>query len=699
MSTGFPAERADRACVTNAFLRLAKAVISLPFLLVVVSQAASPDDSSSPAQAIPDLSQLSLQELGQLNIDSVYSASKYEQKITEAPASVTIITSGQIERYGYRTLADILRSVRGFYVTYDRNYSFLGVRGFGRPGDYNTRVLLMIDGHRVNDTIFDGALLGTEFPLDVDLIHRIEIIRGPSSSLYGTSAFFGAINVITKRGRDISGVNASGEVASFGTRKGRFTYGQSLENGLELLVSSTWYGSDGQRRLYFKEFDHPSTNNGIAENADSDGFSNFFGKLSYKDFTLHALYGSRDKAIPTASFGSVFNDPRTGTIERRGYFDLQHQRTLKNGWELTSRLYYDNYDYDGDYLFEASENDLSHLTFNRDFARGNWWGGELKASRKLTQRHNLTVGTELRDNFRQDQMNYDEEPFVQHLDDQRSSRNWALYLQDEFTIHKKLILNAGLRFDHYDTFGGTVNPRLGLIYSPFKQTTIKLLYGGAFRAPSFYELFWSQNGASKANPNLAPETITTPELILEQRIGKYFQFSAAGFRYRIQDLITQSTDPADNLLVYRNLDRIQATGFELELEGKAPNGIEGRVSYAFQDSQDVHTAKPLRNSPQHVGQLNFNVPLVKNRLFAGIALYYVGSRATGSGSRVGGALVSDVTLFNRKLAKGVGLSASLHNLFDTNYAHPGSEEHAQDSIRQDGRSFRIKLTYRLPSGK
>lgn len=698
MSSGCTAERQCGAGAPDAFLRLAKAVVALPFLLLTC-QAAPPDDTATTKQAIQDLSELSLQELGQLRIDSVYSASKYEQKTTEAPASVTIITSTQIEQYGYRTLADILRSVRGFYITYDRNYSFLGVRGFGRPGDYNTRVLLMIDGHRVNDILFDGALLGTEFPLDVDLIHRVEIIRGPSSSLYGTSAFFGVINVITKRGSNIEGLNVSGELASFGTSKGRLTYGRTFQNGMEILMSSTLYGSDGQKKLYFQEFDHPSTNNGIAENADGDSFSNLFAKISYKGFALHALYGSRDKGIPTASFGSVFNDSRTRTIERRGYFDLQHQRTLKSGWDLTSRLYYDNYDYDGDYVFESSENDISQITFNRDFARGNWWGGELKARRKLSRRHDLTAGTEFRDNFRQDQLNYDEQPFVQHLDDRRNSKNWALYVQDEFTIHKKLILNAGLRFDRYDTFGGTVNPRLGLIYSPFQRTTIKLLYGEAFRAPSFYELFWAQKGASKANPNLTPETITTPELILEQRIGRYFQLSAATFHYSIHDLITQYTDPRDDLLVYRNLDRIRANGFELELEGKSPSGVEGRVSYAFQTSENVQTGYSLRNSPRHLGQFNVNMPLFRDRLLAGFALHYVGSRKTGGNRRVGSALVSDLTLFNRKLGRGFDLSASFHNLFDTAYAHPGSEEHIQDAIRQDGRSFRIKLTYRLTRGK
>jgi iron complex outermembrane receptor protein len=133
-------------------------------------------------------------------IPSVYGASKYEQKVTEAPSSVSIITSSEIKKYGYRTLADILRSVRSFYITYDRNYSYVGVRGFGRPGDYNSRILLLIDGHRTNDNIYNQAFVGAEAIIDVDLIERVEVIRGPGSSLYGSNAFFAVINVITRRG-------------------------------------------------------------------------------------------------------------------------------------------------------------------------------------------------------------------------------------------------------------------------------------------------------------------------------------------------------------------------------------------------------------------------------------------------------------------------------------------------------------------
>ncbi|HEX5854108.1 MAG TPA: Plug domain-containing protein, partial [Thermoanaerobaculia bacterium] len=128
-----------------------------------------------------DLTRLSLEEL--MNVEVVYAASKVTQKTSEAPSSVSIVTAAEIRQHGYRTLADILQSLRGFYVTSDRNYSYLGVRGFGRSGDYNARVLVLVDGHRINDNIYDGVLIEGGFVVDPDLIDRVEVIRGPSSSI------------------------------------------------------------------------------------------------------------------------------------------------------------------------------------------------------------------------------------------------------------------------------------------------------------------------------------------------------------------------------------------------------------------------------------------------------------------------------------------------------------------------------------
>ncbi|HTH10691.1 MAG TPA: Plug domain-containing protein, partial [Acidovorax sp.] len=121
----------------------------------------------------------------------VTTASRYTQTALEAPAMVSVVTAEDILLFGYRTLAEVLAGMRGLYVSYDRSYHYLGNRGFATPGDYNTRVLLLVNGVRFNDNLYDQASIGTDFPLDLDLIDRVEFVPGPGSAVYGANAFFG----------------------------------------------------------------------------------------------------------------------------------------------------------------------------------------------------------------------------------------------------------------------------------------------------------------------------------------------------------------------------------------------------------------------------------------------------------------------------------------------------------------------------
>src|SRR5438876_2060990 len=399
-------------------------------------------------------------------LPSVFGASKYEQKPSEAPASVSVVTADEIQKYGYRTLSDILRSVRGIFTTYDRNYSYAGVRGFDRPGDYDTRILLLLDGHRLNDDVYDQAMIGTEAPIDVEVIDHVEIIRGPSSSLYGTDAFFAVVNVVTKSGRQMQGGEVAVEGSSYSTGRGRYAYGKKLDTGREILLSGTFYDSGGQR-LFFPEFDSPATDNGFADRADDDRYGRLFGKLSVGDLTLEAGASSREKGIPTASFGTVFDDPSSRTVDSRGFLDLRYDRTVSDATRLITSVSYDAYRYNGDYLYTTG--------LAKDYGYGQWWTAEGRAISTLGERQKLIYGAEFRYNAQQDQGYYQVSPYASYLKDRRHSTIGALYVQDEIRLRPKVILNLGVRHDRYDNFGGTTNPRLAFIAGLGQASTLKLL--------------------------------------------------------------------------------------------------------------------------------------------------------------------------------------------------------------------------------
>jgi iron complex outermembrane receptor protein len=655
------------------------------FLLFVLPAFVVP---ATAQQQPKDLGEASLEELGTIQ---VYSASKHMQSASDAPSSVTVITADEIQKYGYRTLADILESVRGFYITSDRLYSYVGVRGFGRLGDWNSRVLLLIDGHRINDNVNGNGMLGTEFPVDVDLIERVEIIRGPSSSLYGAQAFSAVINVITRKPSKQKGVEISFAPASFGTYQGRASYAGQYR-GVDMLLSGTFYNSQG-RTLFFPQFNSPATNYGVTSDTDYENSQHVLATVSFHGFTLQGLYSERDKGMPSTFFGTLFNDPRTQDIRNQQYVDLTYQHSISEKWGLMVRTSYDQSRLQGPQAYSTGLPDGS-TTVDTYSSRGGWWNGEAKLSGTVLEKHKITVGTEITDTLRQDQGTYTPIGNI-FVPLPGTSVIAALYGQDEFAMTHNLILSAGLRYDHYSDFGQTTNPRLGLIYHLFHPTTLKLLYGTAFRAPEPFERAPDFGPFYENNLALKPETIRSFEGVVEQGLGQHFTLSGSVFRNSITDLITLETDPNTSLSVYQNFGKANATGVEVELDGHLANGLQGRASYSYTDAVQPVTHQILSNSPQHLGKLNLSYPVLQQRLFASVNAQYTSSAQTLAANTVSGFSVLNFTMLGHTLGKRLDLSGSVYNVFNKKYFDPGRPEDPEDSIQQDGRNFRIKLTARF----
>lgn len=617
------------------------------------------------------------------DLPSVFAASKYDQPLAEAPADVTVVTRAEILRYGWLTLADVLRGVRSFLVTSDRNYAYAGVRGFGRTGDYNGRILLLVDGHRTNDTLYDQALLGTEGPVDMDLVERVEIVRGAGSSLYGSNAFFGVINLVTRRGRDVAGVELSLLGGTQETYGGRVTAGARVGTQSEYLLSATAARTNGDRSLYFPAFRNIS--GGVAGD-DGDRWVKALAKWRTGEFSLAAVYDQRTKNVPTAPFNAIFGDGRNQTTDTRAWLEGRYDGVVAGG-NLTARVAVDEYRYDGDLVLRHNPD-----TVNQDRSRATWWSGEVTYAREIGKDVTLVAGAEAQSDLRNVQENGDRTnvartpAYDRYFYATDTTRYWALYAQLDWQIVPGWDATIGVRHDHYASFGGVTDPRLALVYRPGADTTFKLIYGQAFRAPNDYELFYNDGGVSqKASPNLQPERIRSTELLAEWRFAPEWRAVGTFYFNRITDLIATVSDPADGLLVNVNSMTTIGRGIEGEIEGRTAFGLEAFAAATVQ-----------------LGTLEIGVPRtqVKARLaqsFAGdravaaLESVYQSARQTLAGTTIAGQALTNLVLTVQKIVPGLRMTAAVQNLFDVALADPAGPEHRQDRIPQPGRQFWLKF--------
>ncbi len=423
---------------------------------------------------------LSAQENGglDLTLDSllalpISTASKHAQTSAEAPASISIITAAEIQQYSYKTLSDILNRIPGMYTSSDWNYTYAGVRGFSRPTDYNNRILLLVDGHTMNENVYGSAYLGSEFGLNIDVIDHIEIVRGPGSALYGTGAMFGVVNVITKDYRTTDGLKISGSAGSYGYKEGSLLWGSEIGDGGGIFLSAN-YGREDGPDIYFPEYDTDSTNHGLAKNVNWDRYYALSAKVSLSDFSLRTVLTSREKGIPTGSYGTIFNNPDAQSLDQRWFMELLYSKYLQKNMDLSARVFSDYYHYEGIYPY---------LIPSYDQSTGIWWGTELCLQWDYAIDQRLIFGAEYQNHQRADY-------YLRYGQTVAFDRNvpfllWSLYAQDEYQLSEYIAVTGGLRYDQYSTRSGTISPRLAVNWNAFKGNTIKFLAGRAFLYSKF----------------------------------------------------------------------------------------------------------------------------------------------------------------------------------------------------------------------
>jgi iron complex outermembrane receptor protein len=639
------------------------------------------------AQAPPDLGEIPFENLVELRVQEVFGASDRLQPVTEVPSSVTIVTADEISRYGYRTLADILRGVRGFYITDDRNYSYVGVRGFNRPGDYSTRILMLVNGHRVNDNVYDQASVGAEFGIDAAMFERVEIIRGPASSLYGTNALFAIVNVVTRAGASLNGASFDVDTGTLGTQLVRGSGGRRLESGIDFAVSATYERAGGVGQLFFPAYDTPDSHGGVAEELDGEESGQVYGRFSLKDLTVTGAFGRRVKTVPTASYFTLFNshEPAQQTTDRHSMVSALYARGL-GGARLTTEVSLDHFSYDGVYPYPGAAPEDPNEVFV-DGSSGLRWTVAGRVTQPMPGRQTLTLGGEFVENASQKQFGAYSFLSVDNFSINQSSRQGAIYVQDEIKLRPWLLVNGGLRHDRHVGFNRTT-PRGAVIVMPSTNHSFKYLYGRAFRAPNAYELYYYRH----ASASLLPESIGTHEWVWEAYFGERVRTSVSTYRYKAWQLIDLTrVDPDDEFssLGFVNGGTTRASGLELESEFRLKGGTQALASYALQDAKEAtHGNQRLTNSPRHLAKARLSVPGPREGSFASFEWQYLSSRTTLAGATVDPASTANVSAMF-PIGRSLTFIGQIRNLFNVRYSDPSSEEHLDDAIEQNGRTVRV----------
>lgn len=533
----------------------------------------------------------------------VYSAARYVQTIAETPANVSIISRDDIQRYGYRSIQDALKSVPGVYDATSQ-WPALGVSGVAVPGDFNSRILYLVNGMPVYEPTYGGFFLDY---VDMESIERIEVVKGAGSALYGSGAVIAIVNLITRGGTPRA--SAALTVASHAT-----TRAYAARAGEHAGVASFFSASiarSGGRDLYLPELDNDEFDaaryHGLSAGRDGGHTLRLFGRLAHGKSWLQALYVAGSKDDPLASYGTSFN-ARLALRESMAAFEAGAVRDLANGGQLTARAYLFRTAEMGDYAYDSAGPRATPPDYiNVSDLASRQLGAELRYDLYPASGHHALAGVEAKHISYTHQVG--DQPGLTRagvlgVDHRDSYRQWALFAQDELWLGDgKLFLGA--RYDAYAGFSAGVrsrlSPRIAYVRELPSKLTAKLMYGEAYRASTIYESNYQDGRPTAqtiwANEELQPELSRSLEALLLSRAGEAFQWRLSLFLKQLRNTPVQVVTPTylgldcglgpDGCIQYRNSGRTNRVhGVEADGFWRLGEHDEGYASLVLQRGRD-----------------------------------------------------------------------------------------------------------------
>lgn len=650
-------------------------------------------------------------------------ASRREEDASHAPSIVTVITAEQIEDIGARTLADILRIIPGFDMikdpTFGRNDYI--ARGIRNTLTSDNKIKVLLDGHSLN-VPYNGATAYFFDDLPLKNVKRMEIIRGPGSALYGANAFLAVVNIITRGAGDIDGVEVSSGFGSFDTQEYSVMFGKTLRD-IDITGFANFYNTNGLSDT-IKEDPFSGQPFSITPGDTDDGRERLdtYLKLAYKDLQFKGKYLNKDME-PFVGANFVLTDDGE---HRFNYMtgELDYALALGERFTVKPRVYYDQYDLeffpevfpDGFVIPSDLDGDGDIERFPDGMlaqgkATNRRLGADIQTDYEITDNNTLTLGFDYRwekqTNVRL-KANFDPSTRASlgSFQDVSETGNWirrvyrqiwAVYVQDKWDITDELGLTIGIRHDHYSDFEGTTNPRIGLVWDFTEDATLKLLYGQAFRAPAFNELY-TNSPVTMGNSNLKPSTIRTYEIGLGYRFTDWFDANVNYFFNVIRDdilLVRQEAANAPNVFMNAGGSNVQGVEFEAraDLDRFWRWGAYAFANYSYLDAESK--GDPIADVPKHKGNVGINAGITRY-LNANLHAFISDKRSRSEGDirdASPGYGIVNFTLTAKDFFDGVKIKASLFNLLDKNYNDPAPADTIPTDLPRPGRTFFIEVGY------
>ena len=666
------------------------------------------------------------------SVEEVAIATRHETKISKAPGIVTVITTEEIKNLGYRTFVEILRTIPGFEILKDGSTGVVvpAVRGITS----SNKVRLMLNGHFVNSP-FTGSAFGRFDDFPVENIKKIEIVRGPGSAMYGENAFTAVINIITKDAKDIDGVKVSSGYGSFETYEENVVFGKTygkvdVSGMLHYRQTGGFDGiveSDRQTILdnTLSSFGVPAVSQAPGSVHDGRQEYDVNLKVAYKDFYFEGLY--INKNVSPFIGGPQYALTDESQIRDNYVFgEVGYKKKYEEKLTIKPRLYYDQFDLDnyieslpeGTTVPFDTDGDGNYDTLNTypDGFIGNGKvtqkivGTEIPFDYDLFDGNIITLGFEYRlinqtniefsGNFHP--ATYDVLDSVRDFSDtypflkEATRRIWSVYLQDTWDITDTLNLTLGARHDQYSDFGGATSPRSGLTWAFMKDASLKLLYGEAFRAPNFVEMFTTNQPAIRGNEDLDPETIRTYEVGLRYRFNKYVTSGINYFNNDIKDLIVLKTlESNQNTSRYENFGDVHIQGVEMETKVDIAKGNYVFMNYTFQDTED-DDGDDLPFVAKHKGNFGVNVRYWKY-INTNMSTFVSGRRSREEDDTrddLPAYALLNLSVIGKEFFKTMEVYGTVYNLLDKDYSDPGPISIPED-LPRPGRSFFVGLSYQF----